>query len=70
MGTKPVRVAIFIDGSNFYFKMKSLIPHKTDFIHYKYRELIRGLLDKGEAIVYVGYYVGVVRDTKKTKNAQ
>ncbi|HSX33919.1 MAG TPA: NYN domain-containing protein [Candidatus Saccharimonadales bacterium] len=67
-GKKKKRVAIFIDGSNFYFKLKTLVPTKTDFIHYRYRELLKSLLDADEAITYIGYYVGVVRDTKKAKN--
>lgn len=65
---KKKRVAVFIDGSNFYFKLKTLIPHKMDFIHYRYKDLIRDLLDVDEEITYLGYYIGVVRDTKKTKN--
>lgn len=62
------RVAVFIDGSNFYFKLKTLMPGKTDFLNYKYLQLIKDLLDEDEAISYVGYYVGVIRDTKKTKD--
>jgi uncharacterized LabA/DUF88 family protein len=62
------KVAVFIDGSNFYFKMRSLIPAKTDFISYRYRDLIRQLLNDDEQLGYIGYYVGVVRDTKRTSN--
>lgn len=62
------KVAVFIDGSNFYFKMRSLIPAKTDFIGYRYRELIKQLINDDEQLGYVGYYVGVVRDTKRTSN--
>lgn len=62
---KQNRAAVFIDGSNFYFKMKTLISQKTDFIHYHYRELIKDLLNSDERLGYVGYYVGVVRDTKR-----
>lgn len=58
---------MFIDGSNFYFKMRTLVPQKTDFIHYRYRDLVRSLIDANEEISYIGYYVGVVRDTKRTK---
>jgi uncharacterized LabA/DUF88 family protein len=47
--------------------MRTLIPQKTDFIHYRYKDLIRSLVDDDETITYVGYYVGVVRDTKRTK---
>lgn len=65
---KKPRVAVFIDGSNLYFKLRTLIPHKMDFIHYRYRGLVQSLLQPDERLVYAGYYVGVVRDTKRTKN--
>jgi len=65
---KKRRVAVFIDGSNLYFKLRTLIPHKMDFIRYNYRELIMSLLHDDETLKYAGYYVGVVRDTKRTKN--
>ncbi len=65
---KKKRVAVFIDGSNLYFKLRTLIPTKMDFIRYRYRDLIDSLLNSDERISYAGYYVGVVRDTKRTKN--
>lgn len=65
---KKKRVAVFIDGSNFYFKLKSLVPKKIDLIHYQYKALAKSMLDNDESITYIGYYIGVVRDTKKTKN--
>ena len=67
---KKKRVAVFIDGSNLYFKLKTLVPKKIDFIHYRYRDLIKSLLNTDEEIHYMGYYVGVVRDTKKAKDHQ
>lgn len=67
---KKKRVAVFIDGSNLYFKLRTLVPHKMDFIHYGYRGLIDSLLNADERVSYAGYYVGVVRDTKRTKNHQ
>lgn len=71
-GTKPVKkkkVAVFIDGSNFYFKLKTLVPHKMDLIHYRYRDLIKNYLNADETLSYIGYYVGVVRDDGKHKNS-
>lgn len=65
---KKKRVAVFIDGSNFYFKLKTLLPDKTDLVNYRYRDLITHLLAADEMIVFMGYYVGIVRDTKKTKD--
>lgn len=63
---KKRRVAVFIDGSNLYFKLRSLIPEKMDFIHYRYQGLVRQLLGPNELLSYIGYYVGVVRDTKRS----
>lgn len=65
---KKKRVAVFIDGSNLYFKLRTLIPAKMDFIRFRYRDLAAGLLNLDEKLTYIGYYVGVVRDTKRTKN--
>ncbi|KKR97453.1 MAG: hypothetical protein UU49_C0030G0007 [Candidatus Magasanikbacteria bacterium GW2011_GWC2_41_17] len=49
---------IFIDGSNFYFKMKSLeIKNLSKF---KYRELCEYIAGE-RLIATAGYYVGVVR---------
>lgn len=65
---KKKRVAVFIDGSNLYFKLRTLIPNKMDFIHYRYYDLIASVLNTDEKLSYAGYYVGVVRDTKRTKS--
>ena len=65
---KKKRVAIFIDGSNLYFKLRTLVPHKMDFIRYRYRDLALSLLNSDERLSYIGYYVGGIRDTKRTKN--
>jgi|GEM_PF-234200 len=62
------RVAVFIDGSNLYFKLRTLIPHKMDFIRYRYKDLVNSLIHEDEKLVYVGYYVGVVRDTKRSRD--
>ena len=52
------RVAVFIDGSNLYYKLKDLaIKHTTEF---NYLGLCQKL-SRTRPIVYLGYYVGVVR---------
>lgn len=52
------RIAVFIDGSNLYHKLKELeIKHTTEF---NYLGLCQKL-SRNRPIVYVGYYVGVVR---------
>jgi len=52
------RIAIFIDGSNLYYKLKELgVEHTTNFDYY-------GLVNKfinNREIVYSGYYVGVIK---------
>lgn len=65
---KKRRVAVFIDGSNFYFKLKTLMPKKIDLIHYQYKVLAKSMLGDDETLTYIGYYIGVVRDTKKVKD--
>ncbi|HTE21820.1 MAG TPA: NYN domain-containing protein [Candidatus Limnocylindria bacterium] len=67
---KKKQVAVFIDGSNFYFKMKSLVPHKMDLIRYRYHDLMKAFLNQDETISYIGYYIGVVRDDGKHKRNQ
>lgn len=52
------RVAVFIDGSNFYNKLKEIdVRHYPTF---NYRGLAEWLAH-GRDVVYCGYYVGVVR---------
>ena len=52
------RVAICIDGSNFYFKIKSL--GVRNLRKYDYRGLCDSLTG-GRNLRYIGYYIGVVR---------
>jgi len=61
------RVAVFIDGSNFYFKLKTLVPKKMDMINYRCADLLKSMLYDDEQISYIGYYVGVVRADGKHK---
>lgn len=52
------RVAVFIDGGNFYYKLKELnVKNKSQF---GYRQL-SNWLTRDRVLVYAGYYVGVVR---------
>jgi uncharacterized LabA/DUF88 family protein len=54
------RAAVFIDGSNFYFKMKSLGVKRLK--KYGYYALCKDLAGDRK-IMTIGYYVGVVRAT-------
>jgi uncharacterized LabA/DUF88 family protein len=58
---KKPRVAVFIDGSNFYFKVRGLVTHKMNFIFYDYQGLLKELVGPDKRLVSAGYYVGVVR---------
>jgi len=52
------RLAVFIDGSNLYFKLKSL--EIKNLSRFNFRGLVEWLA-RGRKIVSAGYYVGVVR---------
>ena len=69
---KKRKVAVFIDGSNFYFKVRGLTPKKTNFLLFDYKGLIKELAGVGPdvQIVHAGYYVGVVRAKGKSAKAQ
>lgn len=67
MGTVKKRVAVFIDGSNLYFKLKSLNLKNTSFFNF-YRFI--NWLYRDREVVYKGYYVGVVRAESDNKKGQ
>ena len=56
--TTKSRVAVFIDGGNFYFKLKEL--EVKNISHFGYRQLAEWLA-RDRTVIFVGYYVGVVR---------
>jgi len=61
------RLAVFIDGSNFYFKLKSLEIKNLSRFNF------RGLIDwlaRNREIVSVGYYIGVVRAKTNDEKGQ
>ncbi|MFA6161187.1 MAG: NYN domain-containing protein [Patescibacteria group bacterium] len=61
------RVAVFIDGSNFYYKLKSLnVAHLLVFDYGRFTEW----LARNRHIVARGYYVGVVRAKSDDDKAQ
>lgn len=61
------RVVIFIDGSNFYYKLKSLnIAHLLAFDYGRFT----GWLARNRPIAARGYYVGVVRAKSDDDKAQ
>lgn len=58
MNTAKIRVAVFIDGGNFYHKLNDLkIKNKSQF---GYRQLAEWLA-RDRILIYAGYYVGTVR---------
>ncbi|MEK7624867.1 MAG: NYN domain-containing protein [Patescibacteria group bacterium] len=58
MANPEQRVAVFIDGGNFYFKLKEL--GIKNISHFGYRQLAEWLA-RDRKVAYAGYYVGVVR---------
>ena len=63
---KQKRVAVYIDGSNLYHKLKDLKIKNTTNFNYK------GLSDylaRGREVISYRYYVGVVRVKKGDKKA-
>lgn len=66
-GKNTKRVAVFVDGSNLYFKLKSLgIKNLSRF---NYRGLIDWLSRKRK-IVAINYYIGVVRAKANDEKGQ
>lgn len=62
-----MKIAVFIDGSNFYSKLKELkIKHTSQF---DYNGFILSLT-KGTKPMYVGYYVGQVRKEKNNPKSE
>lgn len=63
------RVAIYIDGSNLFYKLRAYpfqIPHLT---HFNYRAFAQFLAQK-RTIVFCNYYIGVVRAKQNNKKGQ
>ena len=58
------RVAIFIDGGNFYRRIRqdNLIPKGTKFSYAKFAEF----LARGRVVSLKSYYIGIVRNYDKT----
>ena len=54
------RVAVFIDGSNLFFKLRSLEVNLLNLTKFDYRGFSKWLAND-RPIVYCGYYVGAVR---------
>jgi len=62
-----MKVAIFIDGSNFYSKLKELQIQGTSKFDYNSFILY---LSKNIAPVYIGYYVGQIRKEKDNQKSE
>jgi uncharacterized LabA/DUF88 family protein len=63
------RIAVFIDGSNLYFKLRSPYVDIKHLIKFDYKGLIKWLAQDRD-LVHLGYYVGVVRAEKDNKRNQ
>lgn len=60
-GTQNARVAVFIDGSNFYHRLKDPEIGFEEVTYFHYRAFAEWLA-RGRDLVYCGYYVGTVRE--------
>lgn len=61
--SNPNRVIVFIDGNNFYYKMKDMTSNKSEVIKlldFKYSNFAQNLI-KGDTLIEIRYYVGAVK---------
>lgn len=65
----PKRVAVYIDGSNFYHKMKSPELQIENLTNFNFRGLAEWLA-AGREIISCRYYVGVVRAEENNEKGQ
>ena len=64
---KKKRVAVYFDGSNFYYKLREL--EISNITHFNYGEFSKWLA-RDRSIISKRYYVGVVRAEEGNKKAQ
>src|SRR3989344_2102364 len=60
---KSYKVIVFIDGNNFYYKMKDMTSMKTEVVKlldFKYNDFSQNLI-KGDTLIEIRYYVGSVK---------
>lgn len=64
MENKPQnRVLIFIDGNNFYYKLRDITSEKKDIVKlldFDYREFAKNLIKENE-LIEIRYYVGAIK---------
>jgi uncharacterized LabA/DUF88 family protein len=63
------KVAVFIDGSNFYYKLRDKEVGISNTIKFDYAGLA-SWLSRDRVIVFKGYYIGVVRAKPENKKGQ
>ncbi len=67
------RALVFIDGSNFYYKLRSLAPDKKGsfrLLDFNYKKFAKKLI-KGSALIEIRYYIGAIKrqnDSNKEKS--
>lgn len=66
---KKKRTAIYIDGSNFYFKLKSPPLNFPNIAKFDYRKFFEWLA-RGSEIISCRYYVGIVRTKEDNAKGQ
>jgi uncharacterized LabA/DUF88 family protein len=63
METSQKKAVVFIDGNNFYYKLKDMISDKPEILkllNFQYREFSKNLI-KDNILVEIRYYIGAVR---------
>ena len=66
------RVAIFIDGNNFYFGLKKIYPNDTKFINFNFEKFCSFLTAENKlvAIFYYNAPLDRTKDLEKYQNQQ
>ncbi len=54
-----MKMALLFDGSNFYHRLKKCCIQHSSF--FDYRGFTNFLLESGDELFYVGYYVGLIQ---------
>ncbi len=68
MENKLHRALIFIDGNNFYYKLKEITAKKNGkpkLLDFKYQEFAKNLIKKN-ILVEIRYYIGAIKRTNGT----
>ena len=63
------RAIVFIDGNNFYFKLKELTNKKFGLLDFDFRKFAEWLVEPNE-LVEIRYYIGAIRRQKNNTKSE